>query len=71
MSGTLDARTPPRNAEEVLRAFPNSRHILIEGAGHGNDLFVSAPEVYNLTLEFIRTGDATLNRIELPALRFQ
>jgi pimeloyl-ACP methyl ester carboxylesterase len=71
MSGTLDARTPPRNAEEVGRGFPNSRHILIQGAGHGNDLFVSAPEIYNATLEFIRTGNASINRIELPRLQFQ
>ncbi len=61
MSGTLDAR----------RGFPNSRHILIEGAGHGNDLFVSAPEIYNVTLEFMKTGNASLHRIELPQLRFQ
>ncbi len=71
MSGTLDARTPPRNAEEVRRGFPNSRHILIEGAGHGNDLFVSAPEIYDVTLEFIRSGNASVQRIELPSIRFQ
>jgi pimeloyl-ACP methyl ester carboxylesterase len=71
LTGTLDARTPPRNAREVLRGFPNGYHVLIEGAGHGNDLFVSSPEIYNVTLQFIRTGKASLGRIDVPLLRFQ
>jgi pimeloyl-ACP methyl ester carboxylesterase len=71
MSGTLDARTPPGNAEEVRLGFPNSRHILIDGAGHGDDLFVSAPEIYDVTLEFITKSNASIDRITLAALRFQ
>ena len=71
ISGTLDGRTPPRNVEEIREGFPNSTHILIEGAGHGNDLFVSSPEIQNVTLEFIKTGKVVLNRIELPPLRFR
>src|SRR5205814_5984281 len=37
ISGTLDGRTPRGNAEEVRTGFPNSDHLLIDGAGHGND----------------------------------
>jgi pimeloyl-ACP methyl ester carboxylesterase len=33
ISGTLDGRTPPSNAEEVKRGFPNSIHVLIEDQG--------------------------------------
>jgi len=71
ISGTLDGRTPPRNAEEIRKGFPKSSHILIEGAGHGNDLFVSSPEIQNVTLEFIKTGKVVINRIALPPLRFR
>jgi pimeloyl-ACP methyl ester carboxylesterase len=71
MSGTLDGRTPARNAEEIRKGFPNSSHVLIEGAGHGNDLFVSSPEIQKVTLEFIKTGKVLAGRIELPPLRFR
>jgi hypothetical protein len=71
ISGLLDARTPPRNAKEVRKGFPNSSHVLIEGAGHGNDLFVSSPEILKVTTEFIKTGKAVTHRIELPRLQFR
>ncbi|HMF75911.1 MAG TPA: alpha/beta hydrolase [Bryobacteraceae bacterium] len=71
LSGTLDARTPPRNVEEIRQGFPNSHHVLIEGAGHGDDLFVSSPEIFEVTMDFIKTGSVRVRRIELPALRFE
>jgi pimeloyl-ACP methyl ester carboxylesterase len=71
MSGTLDGRTPPRNAEEIRKGFPNSSHVLIEGAGHGNDLFISSPEIQRVMLEFIKTGTVSSNHIALPPLRFR
>ena len=45
ISGALDFRTPPRNADEASAGFPNSDHLMIEGAGHDDDLFVSSPEI--------------------------
>jgi len=42
MSGTLDGRTPRSNEEEARRYFNNSQSVLIEGAGHGDDLFILA-----------------------------
>ncbi len=39
VSGSLDGRTPPANAEEVLKGLPNGAHILVEGAGHSGDIF--------------------------------
>ena len=70
ISGTVDGRTPPHNAEEVKRGFPNSIHVLIEGSGHGNDLFVASPEITKLMVEYMKTGNALANRIQLPPLRF-
>lgn len=70
MSGTLDGRTPPRNAEEIRKGFPNSSHVLIEGARHGNDLFISSPEIQKVMLEFIKTGTVSSNHIALPPCDF-
>jgi hypothetical protein len=71
ISGTLDGRTPPENAEEVRRGFPHSYQVLIEGAGHGNDLFVSSPDIQKVMVEFMETGRIIENRITLPLLRFR
>src|ERR1043165_4393597 len=45
ISGTLDARTPVSNAEEYRKGFPNSTHIIIEGAVHSDPLFLSSPKI--------------------------
>jgi pimeloyl-ACP methyl ester carboxylesterase len=36
ISGTLDGRTPPENAEEVRLGFSHSSHLVVEGAGHAD-----------------------------------
>ena len=71
ISGTLDGRTPPENAQEVRRGFPHSYEVLIEGAGHGNDLFVSSPDIQKVMVEFMETRRIVENRITLPLLRFR
>jgi pimeloyl-ACP methyl ester carboxylesterase len=71
ISGTLDGRTPPDNAEVVRKGFRESRHVLIEGAGHGDDLFVSSPDIEKLMVEYMRTGRVVKSRIVLPQLRFR
>lgn len=71
ISGTLDARTPPDNAEEIRKGFPHSYHVLIDGAGHGNDLFVSSPEIQEVMVEFMKTGHFSKSRITLSPLRFR
>ncbi len=54
ISGTLDSRTPPRNAEEVRTGLPNSTHLVIENAGHDNDLFLSSPKILDTMRAFLR-----------------
>jgi pimeloyl-ACP methyl ester carboxylesterase len=71
LSGTLDGQTPVQNTEDVASGFPNSIQVLIEGSGHGNDLFVSAPEIEEITAAFMRTGQASTRRITLPPLEIQ
>ena len=69
ISGSIDARTPPANAEEVLEGFPNGRHLVIEGAGHDDDLFLSSPGIREAMLGFLR-GEAPPARVVLPPLEF-
>lgn len=70
ISGTLDARTPPANAEEVLRGFPNGRHLLIDGGSHDDDLFLSSPLILEAMRAFFTSGDPGDTRITLPPIRF-
>jgi TAP-like protein len=71
ISGTLDGRTPAENAEEIRRGFSHSYRVLIEGAGHGNDLFVSSPDIQKVMVEFMETGRVIQNRITLPLFPFR
>jgi pimeloyl-ACP methyl ester carboxylesterase len=56
ISGELDSRTPPRNAEEVRRSFSRSGHLVIQGAGHDNDLFLSTPTILDRIDSFLDRG---------------
>ncbi|MBC7796074.1 MAG: alpha/beta fold hydrolase [Pyrinomonadaceae bacterium] len=71
LSGTFDGRTPRRNAEEVLKGFPNGHHVLIEGAGHGDELFTSSPKIKDVMLEFMRDVPLSTYKITLSEIKFQ
>ncbi len=65
ISGTLDGRTPVSNAEEVLTSFTQGEHLIIEGAGHGDELFVSAPEILVAMQQFMRGEVLTVHHIRV------
>jgi pimeloyl-ACP methyl ester carboxylesterase len=71
ISGSLDGRTPPENAEEVRQGFSKSDHVIIEGAGHGNELFVSSPQIKEIILQFMRSGNVAVGRISLGPIQFK
>jgi pimeloyl-ACP methyl ester carboxylesterase len=52
VSGTLDARTPVSQAREVMAGFPNGRELVLEGAGHDDDLFLF-PGVVDAMVAFL------------------
>ncbi len=54
ISGTLDGRTPVENAEEVLPGFLHASHLMIENAGHSDDLFLSSPLIEDRMKAFLR-----------------
>lgn len=70
ISGTLDVRTPPANAEEVRRGFASSEHLIIDGAVHSDPLFLSSPKIKDVMLEFMKGRKISTTRIKLDPLRF-
>jgi pimeloyl-ACP methyl ester carboxylesterase len=70
ISGTFDVRTPPSNAEEVRRGFPNSAHLIIDGAVHSDPLFLSSPKVKDVMLEFLKGQNISTTSITLEPLKF-
>jgi pimeloyl-ACP methyl ester carboxylesterase len=69
VSGTLDARTPPANADEVLRQFGDARHLVLVGAGHDDDLWTSTPIVRERIAAFFRGETVEGGRVDTPLLR--
>jgi pimeloyl-ACP methyl ester carboxylesterase len=70
ISGTLDVRTPPTNAEEVRKGFPNSVHLIIDGAVHSDPLFLSSPQIKDVMLEFMKGQKISTTNIRLEPLKF-
>jgi pimeloyl-ACP methyl ester carboxylesterase len=71
ISGDLDSRTPPENAEAVRRGFRSSAHLVLEGAGHDNDLFLSSPIIIERIGAFLRGEPVRDERVEVDILRFE
>jgi len=70
VSGSLDARTPPDNALEVLRGFENGVHVLVENAGH-ESLEMLASEYRTLLGAFVRGEAVEGTTVVLPLPRFR
>lgn len=71
ISGTLDGRTRPRQAEELRRTMPNAEHLVIEGAGHSDPLFVSSPKILESMKAFLRGEPLAERYITLEPFTFQ
>ena len=70
ISGSLDARTPVSNAEEYRVGFPNSTHIIIEGAVHSDPLFLSSPRIKDGMMEFLRGQPVTTTKVTAAPMKF-
>jgi pimeloyl-ACP methyl ester carboxylesterase len=69
ISGTLDVRTPPSNAEEVRKGFPNSLHLIIDGAVHSDPLFLSSPQIKDVMLQFMKEQKPATTHIRLEPMK--
>jgi pimeloyl-ACP methyl ester carboxylesterase len=65
ISGSLDGRTPPGNTEDVLPFFSGHRHVYVEGAGHGDDLFLASPQILAGMQEFMRGRTVSATRLQV------
>ena len=65
ISGSLDGRTPISNAEEVRNGLTNSAHLILEGASHGDDLFISSPAILEAVLSFARSPHRAVRRVPI------
>ncbi len=70
ISGTLDARTPVSNAEEYRVGFPNSQHLIIDGAVHSDPLFLSSPKIKEVMLEFMKGAPLSTTRVTAAPMKF-
>lgn len=70
ISGTLDGRTAVKNADFALKSLINGRHLVIEGAGHSDPLFLSSPKIAETMLSFMKGEDVGNPRIVLDPLVF-
>lgn len=71
ISGDLDSRTPPGNAEEVRRGFSKSNRLLLQGAGHDNDLFLSSPVILERIGTFLRGEAVKDETVKVDILHFE
>lgn len=58
------------NADEVQVGFPNGLQFVIEGAAHGDDLFVSSPAIKETMVEFMKGNQLPATATTIPPLRF-
>lgn len=70
ISGTLDGRTPLSNARAVAAGFSRSRELVVEGAGHGADLYMGSPAIAEAIRDFFR-GRTPPERLALPGFELE
>jgi pimeloyl-ACP methyl ester carboxylesterase len=61
ITGTLDCRTPAENAADLASVYPSHRHVVVEGAGHGDLLTPAA--VRRAIERFLRDGSVEDERV--------
>lgn len=69
-SGELDVRTPPSNAERLLRTLSRGEHVLITSAAHDNDLLIASPKIAENMIAFFQGRAVPHGTIELPPIEF-
>ena len=65
LSGSLDGRTPPSNAEEVRAGFSHSHHLIVENGAHGDET-LAAPGITAAIVDFLKGNPVSLMEAKLP-----
>ncbi|MGA6150118.1 alpha/beta hydrolase [Stenotrophomonas sp. NPDC077461] len=72
ISGTLDGRTPPANAEALRPGLSNHRSLLVRNAAHDNEMWVGNPAIARSIVDFLAgrpVGDAVVDATPLTFAR--
>lgn len=67
ITGTLDDRTPPQNADEALKGFRNGTHVRVENGGHE---LLPLDSVQRIVVEFFRGRPPSVTALHLPVPRY-
>ncbi|MFC3816136.1 alpha/beta hydrolase [Lysobacter sp. GCM10012299] len=70
ISGTLDGRTPPANAEALRPGFSNSRSLLVRGASHDNEMWLGQAAIAEDIAGFLAGRPVSDAVLDLPPLVF-
>ncbi|MFN0007108.1 MAG: alpha/beta hydrolase [Planctomycetota bacterium] len=70
VSGDLDARTPPENADEIRAGLVKGVHVIARNAGH-EPVEMMSPEFRALLLDFLAGKPVESQTAVLPAPRFR
>jgi pimeloyl-ACP methyl ester carboxylesterase len=71
LSGTVDGRTPPENAEEVIAGFTAAHHVRIVNGGHDDDLLIASRAIGDTIVRFLQGRAPASDRIDLGPIRFR
>jgi len=53
-----------------MKNFPNSTHLILEGAWHSDPLFLSSPRIKDIMLEFMRERPVASTSINVGPVKF-
>jgi pimeloyl-ACP methyl ester carboxylesterase len=67
VTGTLDAKAPVFEAEEIRMGFPNSAHLLVDNGFHET---LPIPEVQQLVVDFVAGRDVPTQRLVVKPPEF-
>lgn len=71
VSGTMDGRTPVANAREVMQGFRRATHLILDQAGHDDDLWISSSSIAERVARFfsgasVRGGTLRTKMLRIP-----
>ncbi|MEN1940429.1 alpha/beta hydrolase [Luteimonas sp. MJ246] len=66
VSGTLDGRTPPANAEALLPGFGVAAHLLVRGASHDDELWLGDPDIAGEVAGFLAGRGVSITELVVP-----
>jgi pimeloyl-ACP methyl ester carboxylesterase len=66
ISGTLDGRTPPANAQALLPGFSKGQHLRVRGASHDNELWLGNAAIADRIADFLAGKTVSADALDVP-----